>query len=559
MIVDRPRPRAVLRPGHDLLLAVSLFLIVAASLAALRPLQGVHWDAPIYLYQAKRFAETPLVHSYATHAEHIAGQVTGIYPLPAGEAYPEAYWRFTRLGHIAILGSIVGFFRDPQVAVLAATQIYGFLLALGTILAIVLVHTLLRLYAGPGGNEVRPRRVAALWGLAFGLSSVYAYMAGNLVAEVPALFTIAAGILLLSLALLHNRPIYAVASGLLAFSTFVVKADAVWHFVAIWLAILLAPPPTMSRVRISALLCWACGAAAAAYGLHARLFYPLGSPWVMHAFQQQVLEALPPGGSTRASLLIAGGPLWLGLPLSLGLLVREPLARFGWIWLGICLFPPLVLAASQETQTRMFVTLALPLMLLATVGVADWVGGRGSVQRVKRMGLIALTVTVLAAILISHQATYERLRQVPGGWRLQYLRAFVAPPKFEVHTYPVSEAAEIARWLYAEFDHAVLVVAPDINQEVLNLIRFFGPAYPPTADLAKVPDPTNLLSCRKERPTPEEPMAYRAGSPESCCAESRNGPILHLRRATGASDQSRLPRFRAGVYEVVDYCTAVGN
>jgi len=76
-----------------------LLLLIALALAgAMRPMQAVHWDAPIYLYHAKRFAETHLVDSYRRHAESIAGQALGTHPLPPGEAYPESYWRFTRLG-----------------------------------------------------------------------------------------------------------------------------------------------------------------------------------------------------------------------------------------------------------------------------------------------------------------------------------------------------------------------------------------------------------------------------------------------------------------------------
>lgn len=78
------------------LLWLALGLCVLLVALSRVPLGDVHWDAPIYLYQAKRFAETQHLADIARNAEHIAAQVAGAWP--ADERYSEAFWRSSRLG-----------------------------------------------------------------------------------------------------------------------------------------------------------------------------------------------------------------------------------------------------------------------------------------------------------------------------------------------------------------------------------------------------------------------------------------------------------------------------
>lgn len=63
-------------------------------------------------------------------------------------------------------------------------------------------------------------------------------------------------------------------------------------------------------------------------------------------------------------------------------------------------------------------------------------------------------------------------------------------------------------------------MAKDIPQEYLNLVRFFGPAYPAHADMALVPDPTNLLPCNVDVAMEFESALYRSGDAQTCCAKS---------------------------------------
>jgi hypothetical protein len=111
------------------LILVGLCIVALLLAAQKEPLEGVHWDAPIYLYQAKGFAETHYLINYIRHADEIADQIDGHWP--AGESYSESYWRFGRLGHIDILGTIVGFLGSTYQSIVTATWLYNFLFIVG--------------------------------------------------------------------------------------------------------------------------------------------------------------------------------------------------------------------------------------------------------------------------------------------------------------------------------------------------------------------------------------------------------------------------------------------
>lgn len=111
---------------------LSSLCIFALLLAAQNQfLEGMHWHVPIYLYQAKRFAETHYLLNYIHHAKEIAAQVDGHWP--ADEAYSESYWRFLRLGHLAVLGSIVGLPGLSIQAIITMTWLYTLFLIGGLV------------------------------------------------------------------------------------------------------------------------------------------------------------------------------------------------------------------------------------------------------------------------------------------------------------------------------------------------------------------------------------------------------------------------------------------
>jgi len=81
------------------LLAVMILAIGTLIGVSVVPLSTSHWDSPIYLYQAKRFAETDLLKSYPSHAKEIGTQVSE-RSWPKSESYSESFWRFMRLGNM---------------------------------------------------------------------------------------------------------------------------------------------------------------------------------------------------------------------------------------------------------------------------------------------------------------------------------------------------------------------------------------------------------------------------------------------------------------------------
>jgi len=531
-------------------IALLALMLGIALTNALPPLQHVHWDVPIYLYQGKRMAETSLISGYITHADEIAQQVSGIMSLPVGESYPEAYWRFSRLGHIALLGNIVGFVSDPGMAVKLASTVYALLLVLGVMLSALLVRSLFRLYQMP--DPFLADRAIAMSVLIYALSGSFLYMSGNLLPEVPALVLTATGLWLLVLALNNHNKGFASASGLLAGMTFIVKMDGILVFLTAWLALFAAPPANQTRKQVGLVLAWAALAALSVYVVYAWLFYPLANPDLLLAFQRRVALSSHQGESPWFVLVSSGGMLWLGLAAALLYGSKSKPAHFAWIWLVLCLLHPIHLLIGGAIQTRMLINMVPALMLISSVGIyAVWSRYPKGLNR-----QFAISVFALAALvgqLIANPSSYAELKKIPGAWRLQYARVFLWPMPYEVKSYPVNDSRSLAAWLYKQHDASIIVtLSPDVSQEHLNVIRFFGPAYPATADLAMVQDPTNFLSCGKNKPPNSERISFSKDSIQECCALERRARILHL---TLGTDMLPSEIFRSGEYQVSSPCT----
>lgn len=533
--------------GRVIWTALGTVLCAVSLFASQRPLQGVHWDTPIYLYQAKRHVGQALIPSYAVHAREIAGQVRGVRPLPPGEAYPEAYWRFSRLGHITLLGGILSLAGGGEAAIDAATAAYALLMALGVVGSAIMVRALFRLYRA----DAAPDWVASLPALVFALSGAHLYMSGNLVPEVPVFAAIAMGMWLLALAMKMNRPAFALLSGLLAGLSFSMKMEAVWVFIAAWLAMLAAPPVDAGRKRTGAILAWTACAALMFYVGYAWIFHPLASPELILEFRQRVSLALPPKGSLWPVAIVAGGMLWLGVPAALQFGGTARFFRFAWIWFLLCLLPLVHTLMAGEAQTRMFITMVPALMLISGLGIwSAWLAVRGG--RAAR----ALTSLLVLACFLGHAVAnpiiYAELRQLPGGWRLQYLRQFLWPPAYEVKTYPLTDSHRLADWLNRQPDGNTLVVSAGIATEHLNLIRYFGHSDPTGADVAILPDPANLIACGDPRRHLQESLSFRRGSVHDCCARERGSRVLLL---SPARDVTHPILFLSSTYRVTSPCT----
>ena len=537
------------RTGFGLL---ALLLIVLAFANAWSPMQRSHWDAPIYLYNAKRFADTPWIASYIEHGEAIASQVT-TGQLPAGESYPESYWRFTRLGHITLLGSLIYVFGNEETGIRAAGLIFALVFAGGIVATALAGRACANLYLPVGEERQRLGRYILFAAFAYGLSGSYSYMAANLVAEIPALLCIALGFWSIMHSMQQQSRQWAAASGLLAYLSFAIMLETVWFFVALYLALWLAPPTSHSRRRVAMLLFWAAGTAIAGYGLHYWLFGALVSPETVLAFLTHVNTVLPSSEAGRFTPLIATGLLWLAIPLALRSGWRTPLSRFVWLWFLLCIIPLAMKYLGGEVQTRMFVPLVVPMIPLGAIGLAS-ISRIGAIRSSHAFRIPIMGMVVLATFSIAHPLTYTYLRELPGLHLLQYARALLWPPAYEAASYPLSELRLLADRLYSEQGPICLVIGPGIKQENLNLVRFFGPAYPRWASLATASDPTNILPCGTQAPSPHEPVIFRSGTSAECCSRCGEAKVLKLTLDKPASPGIFHRQQNNASYTIIEAC-----
>lgn len=505
-------------------LALGLGMVLVALTRA--PLGDVHWDAPIYLYQAKRFAETSYLADIVRNAEAIAAQVAGAWP--KDEGYSEAFWRSSRIGHIALLGATVDAIGNAAAALEVAHWLFVLAMPLGLFLWCRVVLLV--------GRQVEPDGIVAtglgLSALLFAVSDVYAYLSGNLVSEVMSFGLCGAAVWALLASIRTAGVAMAAVSGILAFVGYTVRVESVWA----WLAFMIAYLPFVGPVeaRASALRCFVVAGTAALLGYfaYASALYPLADPRHYLAFAASLTQRAPGGVHAANLIFVVGGMLWIGALLALRRGSMSPVVRFGLLWLLLAGLPSWALiAAGAAVQVRMLIGLVPPLILLSAAGWSF---------ALRHTGALFLRIALGAAlvlVLISRPAVYAWLVEQPGVWRIQRLGATMFVPRYERVDYAPDEMAAISVHVFGgNGRQAILIAAPSITQEYLNLIRFFGPAYPADARLALVGDPTNLGSCEAKRDVANESVRFCSGFEGE--GELRRAlvqyPVLHLRRVQDA-------------------------
>lgn len=489
-------------------------------------LEGMHWDVPIYLYQAKRFAETHYFEDFVRDAWAIAAQVSGGWP--ADEGYSEAFWRSVRLGHIALLGSVVNFFGSSLLAISVASWFFVLLLFAGVYLWVKVAEQL--------GRAVEPTLDLSL-GLAISVfillvSDIYTYLTGNLVSEVPSLTLAAIAVVMLLRALQYNSVAFSVLSGILIFLSFTIKVESVWTWLSLIAAYVLRFSRDHDRRSKLQFFLIAGIAAFAAYAVYAFLLYPLPDPRLYIAFAASLTERAGVGVPAWQLLWVAGGGLWIGAMLALRWIKVSPLIQLGCLWLALSCLPSLSLVAlNSATQSRMLVACNAPLLLLSGAGWTMLCRSRG--RALLQFGFWA----ILTYLVLSRAAVFNWLVQQPGVWRLQELRGAFLVPNYERVNYFPKEMERISLALYREKVRTTLIPGPEIPQEVLNMIRFFGPRYPADASLALVSDPTNLVPCEAKLENQLEPVRFCKGFADERAlrAAVSSQRLLHLRGVSSAA------------------------
>lgn len=526
--------------GHLFKRLLWLALVGAVVIVAFArtPLGDVHWDSPIYLYQAKRFAETPYVHDIAASSRQIVAQIAGNWP--EDEGYSEAYWRASRLGHIAILGVLVDALGSTANAVLAAHWLFVIAMPLG-LFAWCRVALL-------AGRLIDPDERLGLGlcfsALLFVLSDIYAYLSGNLVSEVISFGLGGAAVWALLAAVSTGAVMLAAVSGVLAVLGYMVRVESVWAWLAFMLAFLAFSPAQPARQTL--LRCYVIAGAVAllGYALYAWFFHPLADPRHYLEFAGSLVNRARSGVHPLNLVFVVGGMLWLGAALALALFVRSPLVRFGGLWLLLAGLPSWwLVAAGSEVQTRMLIGLVPPLVLLSALG---WCWVFGGWRTPMRRGMLGATLVLL---LIVRPPVYGWLVEQPGVWRIQRLGAAMFVPKYERIDYQPQAMAVISAHVFdTQAVPTVLLRGVTVQQEYLNLIRFFGPPYSSDARLALVGDPTNPGACEHKLDRPDEPVRFCTGfAGESALpAAVEAGRVFNLRRDQVAPLLGATERLRAG-------------
>ncbi|HQZ02189.1 MAG TPA: hypothetical protein PKW99_06030 [Thauera sp.] len=512
-------------------------LLVALSRV---PLGDAHWDAPIYLYQAKRFAETQHLVDIAHNAERIAAQVTGAWP--ADESYSEAFWRSSRLGHIVVLGVLVETLGSTLAAIEAATWLFALALPLG-LFAWCRVALLASRLIEPGSVVMTGLGLSALL---YVLSDVYGYLSGNLVSEVVSLGLSGAALWALLASIRGGGAALALLSGLLAFAGYTMRVESVWAWLAFMIAYLPYAGSGQARARTLHRFVLAGGAALLGYLVYAFAFHPLADPRHYLQFAASLSQRSRGGVHAINLVFVVGGLLWVGASLVLRRITVSPVVRFGGLWLFVAGLPSWgVIAAGSEVQTRMLVGLVPPLLLLSAAG---WTF---ALRDPRPRFLRAMLLLGVLLLVVSRPAVYGWLVEQPGLWRIQRLGAAMFVPRYERIDYTPREMAKISEQVFGgDGRPSTLISTPGVAQEYLNLIRFFGPAYPAAARLALAGDPTNPGPCETKVDAAYEPVLFCSGFGDEAAlrAALAQRRVLHLRRPQEPTLADAVERYRSDAF-----------
>jgi len=452
--------------------------------AAKSPLTDVHWDSVFYLYKAKLLVETPVYTGYVKHADRVAREVMDDAWDKELSYFPQAYWYFTRLGHLTTLAAFVALGENGRESLLFAHYGSGFMWVLSFALLSVLAVQLARFLSAEREHVVAGSVVSASLFMVSGQSW---HMIGNLVAEVPALFFVAVALNALVACQVRKSWSLAVLAAIATFVVYACRTDFLW--IVLTFGTLLAVAPYIgltARVWYQGL--FAAGAVTLAlYAGYALVFHPLGDPRVFLHFWSIVRagyqSATPPDSFARL-WIVAGGLLWVGALLALPAARQRALARFGLLWLSLLALPWILQAlAGGWAQARMLTAIVPALFVLSAAGWSVQFEKLREKRNLPRAGMIGAVLLLL--LLVTYQPSYDALRSIPGAWRLQYVRSYLRPDKYEQRDYPVENLARISSALYGDSSFKVVVLAPSANKDVeyVNLIRFFGPPHAPDRDL----------------------------------------------------------------------------
>lgn len=477
----------ILRFRETVIGTLLLFPFVILLLAE-GPLQDVHWDAPIYLERGKEIAEVSALEDYARYGPIIA------HRLPEYKAEPDAYtpyWGFMRVGHSVLLSSTTALTGGGLAGIETAFALYNLMWLAGVSIATLMAYRLVRLWE----PELPSRAVvggAILAMLLYLASDVCRYMSGNFVAEVPALLWLTASAYTLLLAQLNRSLYWAALSGVLAFALYVTKMESVWAYLSFMgvfaggLFIHRQERPWWPAFLVSGLC------ALMLFALYSWWFWPLTDPRLLLIFSKAHQTGAANAVAPIKLWVVAGGLLWLGLLAALKFRIRSHILWITLVWLLLLSTPYMgTLLDGGESQVRMFTLIMPALMLAATLGMAALLH-TASQHTIARGFLVFFLGLAVALAAISHNETYRLLRELPAGWRLQHIRAFLSPPQYERLSYPVQDLMRVSHVIQKNRGNTVVELSDQVSEEHLNIISYMLPP-PRRSKIARYAAPHNTL------------------------------------------------------------------
>ncbi len=460
------------------------------------PLQDAHWDSPIYLMRGKVIAQTSLLEEYRTHASEIAATLPTYKP----GVVDTPYWSFMRLGNSVLIGSVLAIAGTDITALRLVNGLYILLMAGALVIGTLATFRLVTMF-----ENALPHRYLAIGAvISAGLymaSDIYRYMSGNLISEVPALFLYSSCILAFVEAARRQSHYMALLSGLIAFAIYVFKMELVWAYAAFILSLTgiiarrIAIQNYVATVIISGLF------ALVLYGVYALWFHHLADPRLILTFAAAHQDTASNAVATHKLIIVAGGLLWIGLLLALRFQFRNPLVWFSIFWLVVLLVPLL----GGAHHARYFAIILPPLLLSSTLGWAALIE-RITTSKISRAWLVTLLLGITGLLALSHAETYKLLKTIPGGWRLQYAKAYLSPPKYERLDFPINELRGISLFLYQSKKPVVVIIDKNLPEVYSRVISYFGPRLSNLNQLYPIEKPLGKCGRTELRPDREQVM-----------------------------------------------------
>ena len=373
-----------------------------------------------------------------------------------------------------MLGTLTAVLGPSADTIHIASWIYTAMLMSALILSVHISLQLIAAFGLPIGKSVAMAG-AVVSAVLYLASDVCRHLAGNFVAEIPALFLLTGCLVTLLASNARRMAGLGVVSGVLAFLLYVVKMDAIWSYVTFLCLLAFA-----SRLWIRDRLWWPAQVysgltSAALFVCYAWWFWPLPDPRLIVLFERAHDEV---GRNTVFPMKLwvaAGAMLWIGFALALRYAWREKVMWFTAIWLLLFFLPytPSSLE-SRPMQVRMFALLMPPLLLASTIGWAmffeQW-RQRGTSPAMPWL----LGSVVLGGVVLSQAESYAFVRQFPGMWRLQYVKEWLSPPQYERLSYPLADIERVANFVYADSVPKLLFIDKPKNWELFSIMAYLRP------------------------------------------------------------------------------------